>query len=226
MKLANLLTGLIAPGEPPSRSFLAAWEARVVQQIIATLPARVSASFLTKLSLAGALIAASGLLGCHFAVWPVFLVPLGVALNWFGAAVDGPLGVQRGEHDSKRRWLEHLTDLVSLLLVIVAYGFSPFLSMDSSLVIMACFLLFSAYGFLRAAVGRVVQTTLIGIGATEFRLLTATWPFIAIALGLNHPGAGGAGRVDLAIIMLSLVAILTLVVNIIVDGRNISSSQP
>jgi hypothetical protein len=226
MKLAKLLTGLIRPGEPPGKSFLAERETRFVQQILATLPPQASAPLLTKLSLAGALIAAAGLLGCRFALWPVFLVPLGVALNWFGAAVDGPLGFQRGERGSKRRWLEHLTDLVSLLIVIAAYGFSPFLSIESSLVIMACFLLFSAYSFLRAAVGRAVQTTLIGVGATEFRLLTAIWPFIAMALGLNHPGAGGSGRLDLAIIMLSLVAILTLIVNIIVDGRSISSSQP
>ena len=102
MKLAKLLTGLIAPGEPPGKSFLAGWEPRVVQQILATLPPQASAPMLTKLSLAGALIAAAGLLGCRFAVWPVFLIPLGVGLNWFGAAVDGPLGVQRGERDSKR----------------------------------------------------------------------------------------------------------------------------
>jgi hypothetical protein len=159
MKLTKLLTGLIAPGEPPSRSFLAEREARVVQHIIAALPPQASATILTELSLAGAFIAASGLIGCRFALWPVFLVPIGVALNWFGATADGPLGARRGEHGSKRRWLEHLTDLVSLLIVIVAYGFSPFLSMESSLVIMACFLLFSAYSFLRAAVGRVVQTT-------------------------------------------------------------------
>ncbi len=226
MKIAKLLRGLIAADGPPSGSFLAAWEARVVQQIIAALPLQVSASFLTKTSLVGALIAAMGLLGCRFATWPVFFVPLGVALNWFGATVDGPLGVQRGAHGEKRRWLEHLADLVSLLIVIIAYGFSPFLSMESSLVIVVCFLLFTAYSFLRAAAGRLVQTTLIGIGATEFRLLTAAWPFIAIALGLNHAGAGGAGRLDLAIIMLSFIAILALIVNIIVDGRNISSSRP
>ena len=224
MKFSKLLTGLITPEEPPSRSFLAAWETRAVQQIIATLPPQASASFLTKLSLAGALIAASGLLGCHFAIWPVFLVPLGVALNWFGAAVDGPLGAQRGEHGSKRRWVEHLIDLVSLLIVIAAYGFSPFLSVKSSLVITACFLLFSAYSFLRTAVGRVVQTTLIGIGATEFRILAAAWPFIAIALGLNRPGAAGFGNLDLAIVMLALVAMLSLIMSIIIDGRNISLS--
>ena len=125
----------------------------------------------------------------------------------------------------KRRWVEHLTDLVSLLIVIAAYGFSPFLSVKSSLVITACFLLFSAYSFLRAAVGRVVQTTLIGIGATEFRILAAAWPFIAIALGLNRPGATGLARLDLAIIMLALVAILSLIMSIIVDGQKISSSQ-
>ena len=219
------MTGLIAPENPPGKSFLAAWEARAVQQIIAILPPNASASVLTKLSLAGAVIAATGLLGCHFAVWPVLLVPLGVALNWFGATVDGPLGAQQGEHGSKRRWVEHLTDLVSLLIVIIAYGFSPFLSIELSLVITACFLLFSAYSFLRAAVGRVVQTTLIGIGAMEFRILAAAWPFIAIALGLNHPGAGGSGTLDLAIVMLALVAMLSLIVNIIIDGRKISSSQ-
>ena len=196
-----------------------------MQRIVAILPGDVRATGLTKLSLAGALLSALGLLGCRFAAWPVLLVPVGMALNWFGATVDGPLGVHRGEHGDKQRWVEHLTDLVSLLIVIIAYGFSPFLPIESSLVIMACFLLFSSYTFLRAAVGRVVQTTLIGIGATEFRILTATWPFIAIGLGLSRPGAAGLARMDLAIIMLALVAILSLILNIIIDGQKISSSK-
>jgi hypothetical protein len=225
MSFAKYLAMLAALDEPPSGSFLAAWETRAVQRIVAILPEHASAAALTKLSLAGALLTASGLLGCRFAAWPVVLVPLGIALNWFGAAVDGPLGAHRGERGDKRRWVEHVIDLVSLLLVIVAYGFSPFLSMESSLVILACFLLFSAYTFLLGAAGHVIQTTLIGIGATEFRILLAIWPFIATGLGLNRAGAGGLERLDLAVIILSLVAILSLVINIIVHGQKISSSQ-
>jgi len=225
MKFARLLTELIAPKDAASGSFLAEAEARAVRRIVAILPEGASAATLTNLSLAGALLTAAGLLACRFTAWPVVLVPLGVALNWFGAAVDGPLGAHRGERGDKRRWVEHVIDLVSLLLVIVAYGFSPFLSMESSLVILACFLLFSAYTFLRGAAGHVIQTTLIGIGATEFRILLAAWPFIATALGLNRAGAGGLERLDLTVIILSLVAILSLVVNIIVHGQKISSSQ-
>jgi hypothetical protein len=225
MKFAGLLAKLIVPEDAQSGSFLAEAESRVVQRIVANLPQDVSAAGLTKLSLAGALLTALGLLGCRFEAWPVLFVPLGVALNWFGSVVDGPLGVCRGEHGGKRRWVEHLADLVSLLMVIVAYGFSPFLSIESSLIILACFLLFSAYTFLRSASGRVVQTALIGIGATEFRILSATWPFIASALGLGRPGATGFARVDLAILILSMVAIVSLIVNIFVDGQKISSSQ-
>ncbi|ARN82861.1 hypothetical protein [Methylocystis bryophila] len=225
MKFAKLLTGLFDPEDPPSGSFLASWEARAVQRIVTLLPQRVSAELLTKLSLAGALLAASGLVGCRFSAWTVALVPLGVALNWFGAAVDGPLSAHRGEQGSKRRWMEHLADLVSLLIVIVAYGFSPFLSLVSSLLIMACFLLFSAYSFLRAAAGRAVQTALLGIGAMEFRIVAGAWPFLAVALGLKHSSATGFERMDFAILMLSIVAIISLVINIILDGRKISSSQ-
>ncbi len=225
MKFAKFLTGLFSPEDPPSGSFLAGWEARAVQRIVETLPQRVPAEFLTRLSLAGALLAASGLVGCRFSSGAVALVPLGVALNWFGAAVDGPLGAHRGEQGNKRRWMEHLTDLVSLLIVIVAYGFSPFLSLVSSLLIMACFLLFSAYSFLRAAAGRAVQTSLLGIGAMEFRILAAAWPFVAMALGLKHLGGAGFDRVDFAILLLSVVAIISLIVNIVLDGRKISSSQ-
>lgn len=48
-----------------------------------------------KLSLAGALLTALGLLGGHFAAWPVLCGP-GVALNRIGPAVDGPLAFIAG----------------------------------------------------------------------------------------------------------------------------------
>ena len=207
MKFVRLLIKLVASENSSSGSFLGEGEACLVRRIVAILPRDVTAAGLTKLSLAGALLTALSLFGCRFAAWPLLLIPVGVALNWLGAAVDGPLGAHRGEHGGKRRWVEHLTDLISLLVVILAYGVSPFLSIESSLIIMVCFLLFSAYTFLRSAAGRVVQTALIGIGATEFRILLAAWPFMVMALGLSRPGAARFAGVDLAIIILSLVAI-------------------
>jgi hypothetical protein len=221
MNFTKLLAGMAAGGN----SFLGPWEARAVRRIVADLPQKISAKELTRLSVAGAFIAAAGLLGCHQAAWPILLVPAGMVLNWFGATIDGPLSVHRGERDSELRLAQLLSDLFSQLLVITAYGFSPFLSLESSLVILVCFLLFSAYTYLRSAAGRVVPTSLIGLGATEFRILMAVWPFIAIVSGFGGRTARGFAALDASILLLAVVAILGLAVTMIVDGWSISSRE-
>lgn len=221
MNFARLLAGMAAGG----KSFLSGWEERAIQRIVAGMPQTISVKDLTRLSVAGGFIAAAGLLGCHQAAWPILFVLVGMTLNWFGAAVDGPLSVHRGERRSELRLTQHLSDLFSLLLVITAYGFSPFLSLESSLVILACFLLFSAYTYLRSAAGRVVQTSLIGLGATEFRILMAVWPFIAILSGFGGRAAREFAALDASILLLAVVAILSLVAAMIVDGWNISSRE-
>lgn len=210
---------------PRETSFLSAWQDRAVRSLAPRIPAKVSAADLTKISVMGAAIAAAALLACRWEIWFVLLVPIGVAVNWIGAAVDAPLRDHRQQFGSRHKLTEHLADLVAQLLVIVAYGLSPFLSLGSAAVVLACYLLFSAYSFIRVAAGREGQMALIGIGAAEFRILMAFWPFAALALGLARPGSGDFSPLDYAIVLLAAIAVVNLGLKVVFDGRRISSAR-
>jgi len=225
MNFAELWVKSLESQASHERSFLASLQRRAVQRIVPQLPKAVAASDLTTISVIGALIASAALFGCRWEARLALFVPIGMALNWFGAALDGPLGDYRQETDSRRGLTEHLADLFSHVLVIVAYGFSPFLSLGSAAIILSCYLLFSAYTFIRAATGHVGQMALIGIGAAEFRILMGIWPFAAFGLGLVRPAAAVFSTLDAAIVVLAVVAILSLILKIIVDGRRISSAR-
>lgn len=212
-------------GAPQETSFLAEWQERAVRSLAPRLPANVSAADLTKISVMGAAIAAGALLGCRWGIWFVLLVPVGMAVNWLGAAVDAPLRDHRQQFGSKHKLTEHIADLVSQLLVIVAYGLSPFLSIESAAIVLACYLLFSAYSFIRVAAGREGPMALIGIGAAEFRILMAFWPFAALALGLVRPGAADFSPMDYAIVLLAAIAVVNLGLKVVFDGRRISSAR-
>ncbi len=199
------------------RSFLAAWQRRATERLIPILPSYLSPTNLTRLGFLGALIAASALVLCRWRIEYAALVPVGMTMNWFGASLDGPLAQHRKMFGPERGLSDHLTDLSSLLLVIVAYAFSPFLTFESAVIILACYLLFSAYTYIRAATGHVEQMALIGVGATEFRLMLALWPFAALALGV-----GGADTLTVAIGFLAFIAVSTLVIKIVVDARKIA----
>ena len=79
-------------------------------------------------------------------------VVVGVALNWFGDSLDGSLA--RYRHTERPRFgflVDHTCDLFSQILIIVAFALSPFLTLVSALVVLLCYLLFSAYTYIRAA---------------------------------------------------------------------------
>ena len=205
------------------QSFLFEIEQRRVRAVIAGLPEWVAPAHLSALGVAGAGLAAFGLIASHAWPWIVFLAPLGLGVNWFGFALDLPLGRLRRSETPRLHLAHHIAELFSNILLIMAYGFSPFLTFRAAAIILVCYLLFSAYTYIRAATRRVDQMAYIGIGATEFRLMLAFWPFAAVALGVPESLGDRLPAIDVAIIALAGIAGLGLVAKLFLDGRQIAA---
>lgn len=214
-------------GDPAqrTRSFLRNVESRLVQALVGEVPAWVEPAQLSLLGAAAAAVAATALALCK--TWPgaVWLVPLAMAVNWFGLSLDLPLARSRGTEVPAVGMLHHLGELFSHLTLLVAYGFSPFLTMRSAIIVVVCYLLFSSYGYIRAATRHVEQMAYIGIGVTEFRLLLAFWPFAAIALGVPESLDDRLPAIDVAIIAMAALAVLGLVVKLYLDGRRMTTAS-
>lgn len=207
------------------RRFLAASEQKLADLIIAALPDSVTPLRLTKAGVIGAVVAAAALVGCRWSpAWlPVFVA--GIFLNWFGMALDGPLARRRNETDRRLDVIGQTNDLLSQVFLIVMYGVSPFLSLQSSLVILACYLLFSAYNYVRTIALHARPMSYIGLGPTEFRILIAAWPFVAHAGGIDATTHDAAARLDTTILILAAFGVAGLAVKALSDARQIATEE-
>ncbi|MFO1133978.1 MAG: CDP-alcohol phosphatidyltransferase [Rhodoblastus sp.] len=210
-----------------NRSFLADAEQALIRWILPKIPRHTTSLHLTGVGMAGSLMAAVGLVGCNWSFAFLPAVALGVALNWFGDSLDGSLA--RFRHEERPRFgflVDHTCDLFSQILIIVAFGLSPFLSLVSALVVLLCYLLFSAYTYIRAAAHHVHQMSYIGVGATEFRILMIVWACLGAAIGLDEPVLGTLTRIDVAVLSMGAMAVVGLGFKAVNDARQIAASEP
>jgi hypothetical protein len=214
-------------GDPAqrTRSFLRGQEQRLVQTLVAETPENIEPMQLSGLGALGAVVAAAALVAAHG--WPaaVWIIPPAMAVNWFGLSVDLPLARNRGAEAAAEGMAHHLCEIFSHLTLLVAYGFSPFLTLRSATIVIVCYLLFSAYGYIRAATRHVEQMAYIGIGVTEFRILLTFWPFAAILLGVPLTLDDDLPAIDVAIMSLAGFTLIGLIAKLFLDGRKITAAS-
>jgi len=207
------------------QSFVYAAEQRLAIRMAQAAPRWVAPAHLSLLGAVGAAFAAAALVGCGR--WPdlVWLVPPAMMINWYGLTTDLPLARLRGVEHPGAGMAHHVAELFSQIALIIAYGFSPFLTLRAAATVLVCYLLFSSYGYIRAATRHVQQMAYIGLGVTEFRILLALWPFAAMALGVPQSLHDRLPAIDVAVIGLALVAVLGLLVKLLKDGRRIAAAS-
>ena len=209
-----------------NRSFLAHAEQVAIQAILPRIPANICSLDLTVFGMVGSVIAAIGLIGCYWSNWFLVVVTIGVVMNWFGDSLDGSLARYRKEERPRFGFLvDHTCDLFSQILIIVAFGLSPFLSLVSALVVLLCYLLFSAYTYIRAATHHIHQMAYIGVGATEFRILMIFWACLGAALGLHEPVVGTITLIDSFVLALGALAVIGLAIKAVRDARDIARAE-
>jgi phosphatidylglycerophosphate synthase len=156
------------------RSLLAGPEKRLLIHIAGRLPARVHSDHLTALALA-----AMGLAGAGFALAPwdvraLWLVVVGLALNWFGDSLDGTLArVRRVERPRFGFYVDHVIDIVGITLLLSGLAVSGFMTSTIALGLLVVYLLVSGEVFLATAVRGIFSMSFAGVGPTELRILLA-----------------------------------------------------
>lgn len=201
-------------------------EQGLIRWILPRIPAGMTSLHLTAIGLAGSFIASLALIACNQSSSWVILVVVGIALNWFGDSLDGSLARYRKEERPRFGFLvDHTCDLFSQILVIVAFGLSPFLSLIAALTILLCYLLFSAYTYIRAAAHHIHQMAYIGVGATEFRILMVVWALIGAGLGLREPLAKGFSMLDFVILVMAGFAVIGLGLKAAMDARDVAREE-
>jgi phosphatidylglycerophosphate synthase len=209
-----------------NRSFLAQSEQGLIQWILPRIPAQATSLHLTAFGMFGSFVAAVALIGCNWSHLWLPIVALGISINWFGDSLDGALARFRNEERPRFGFLvDHTCDLFSTIMLIVAFGFSPFLSLVAALTVLLCYLLFSSYTYIRAAAHHVHQMSYLGLGGTEFRILMIGWSYLAAFLEVREPLVSGVSGLDMGILALAAIAVLTLALKAIGDARDVAFEE-
>jgi phosphatidylglycerophosphate synthase len=210
------------------RSFSAAIEKRALIAIARRLPAAIHSDHLTALALLAMAMAGAGFALAHWDVRALWVVVVGLALNWFGDSLDGTVArVRKVERPRYGFYVDHVLDIVGATLLFAGLAASGFMTPLIALAMLVAYLLVSGEVFLATSVHGVFRMSFSGVGPTELRILLAIG---AIALFRDpHVDLGGLGRLRLfdfggLIAIAGMVVALT--VNIVRNATVLARLEP
>ncbi|BCY09149.1 CDP-alcohol phosphatidyltransferase family protein [Actinoplanes sp. L3-i22] len=112
-------------------SLLAVAERRLLDRLAAVLAPRVTADACSLAGLAGAILCCAGYALSNYHRGFILLAVAGVALHWFGDALDGTVARLRGEDRPRYGFfVDHFLDTVSQVLLFIGLGLSPLASLS------------------------------------------------------------------------------------------------
>jgi len=162
-----------------NNGWLSAPERRLLDWLAPRLPSWATPDQLTAFGFMGAVLALAGYALADRLPLALWLVNVGLIVNWFGDSLDGKVARMRGiERPHYGLFLDQSTDVLAQLLFAVGLALSGYIRAEIVAMGFATFLMMGMQGLLRAEVRRVFHLASGGIGLTEIRCLF----FIANAL--------------------------------------------
>jgi phosphatidylglycerophosphate synthase len=153
------------------QSWLGPLERPLLISIAARLPAAIGPDDLTAIGGFGALLCGLGYWASALSPNFLWLASAGLVINWLGDSLDGTLARQRRiERPHYGLFIDHTTDVVSQLLIMLGLGLSPYMRFDTACLALMAYWLAALFTFIRALATRVLQISYNGIGPTEMRL--------------------------------------------------------
>lgn len=164
-------------------TILARPERAILNWLCSHMPNAVTSEPLTAVGIAGAVIVLAGYIGSRFDPAFFWLATVGFLVNWFGDSLDGSLARFRGVESPRYGYfLDHSADAVSILLILVGLGFSPYMRLDVALLVLASYFLMCIYVFLYNHVSGTFRISFAALGPTELRIgliIMNLWMFVS-----------------------------------------------
>ncbi len=180
-------------------SVLATLEKRLLVWIAERLPARVGSDHLTLLGLFSMLG-----VGAAFAASSVdprvsYLVPVLLALNWFGDSLDGTVArVRNRQRPRYGYYVDHVVDVVGSVALFGGLALSDGMHPLVALALLVAYIAAMAEVFLATHVTRVFRLASFGFGPTELRIVLAAGAIALVGRPVvDVPGVGGVALFDL-----------------------------
>ena len=163
-------------------SVLAGAEKRLLVWMARRIPARVNSDHLTMLGASAMMATGAAFAAASVDRRALFLVPLLLALNWFGDSLDGTVARVRG-HQRPRYgyYLDHVVDLATTTALFAGLAVSGLMQPMLATLVLLGYVLLCAESFLATHTVGVFRLAFSGMGPTELRILLAVGALVATA---------------------------------------------
>jgi phosphatidylglycerophosphate synthase len=123
------------------------------------------------------------------------LVPLLLAVNWFGDSLDGTLArVRQRQRPRYGFYLDHVVDIVNATAMFAGLAGSGLMSPAIAAALLVAYLLLCAESFLATHALGVFRISFGGFGPTELRLVLSTGAIVVLAKPMVSPFGLGTWR--------------------------------
>lgn len=197
-------------------------EKPVLKFLAKNLPAFFTPDVLTVIGLLGSILTGFGYFLTVYNKYYLWLANFGLLLNWFGDSLDGT--VARFRHIERPKYgffIDHTLDSISMVLIGVGVGLSPYARFDFVLIALVSYLLISILVYVKTFVEGVFKISYFGFGPTEVRLF-----IVAVNTVVFYFGVGEfkilemqLTVLDIASIFFAFVLFCFFIISIIIEGN-------
>lgn len=157
------------------------WEKRNLPKMAKALPKWVSPDHLTILGVIAGLIIAIGYLLTWYSNWWLLLCNFGLFIHWYADSLDGTLArVRHIERENYGYFVDHICDVWTIVIICIAFGFSPLIHIEVALFLTIGYLLLNIYVYIRAYSEKIFRISFSRLGPTEVRIILCITNFILI----------------------------------------------
>ena len=152
-------------------TFLAPLERPALQWLCKQMPVWMTPDILTVIGFIGGLVMAAAYWLCNTNKNFLWIVDLGLLINWFGDSLDGSLArYRRIERFKYGYFVDHTVDITTQTIFFLGLGLSPFVHFNFGLLALVGYLHLGILTYINTAVSGVYKISYGKIGPTEVRV--------------------------------------------------------
>ena len=200
------------PVQRIQHNMLAVNERRLLTWLAQHMPPSVTPDRLTSVGFLGAFTVFAGYALSSWQVEWLWVAIAGFLINWFGDSLDGSLArFRKIERPQFGYFIDHSSDALGNMLIMLGLGLSPFLRLDVALFGLAAYLLLSIHTFLAARVIGEFRMSYAASGPTELRLILIAMTLCMFVVGPDAVPGTVFSAFDLFIGGLALILVVLFV---------------
>lgn len=207
-----------------TKTILSFLEKPALNWLVKNLPSSVTPDVLTVTGLLGSILTGLGYALTTFSAYYLWLANFGLLVNWFGDSLDGTTA--RFRHIERPKYgffIDHTLDSVSMVLIGIGVGLSPYARFDFVLLALVGYLLMSIMVYIKTFVHGVFKLSYFGFGPTEVRVFIMLVNILIFYFGIGSYTVMNTELtfLDLAAVFFALILFSLFISSIILEGRQL-----